>query len=86
MNRAAVVPGVIQVAGEMPTLIALIASGAGISLIPVSAVKISRAAVVACKIRDKLPTSEIGLAWRKKPSSSTVDQFRKFALANARLD
>ena len=86
LNRAGVIPGVIQVAGEMPTLIALIASGAGISLLPVSAVRITRAAVFACKIRDKLPTSEIGLAWSKKPSSSTVDQFRKFALANARVD
>ena len=42
LNRAGVIPGIIQVAGEMPTLIALIASGAGISLLPVSAVKISK--------------------------------------------
>ena len=86
LSHAGVIPGVIQVAGEMPTLIALIASGAGISLLPASAVKISTAAVVACKIRDNIPTSEIGLAWYKKPSSPTVDQFRKFAVANARVD
>ena len=86
LNRADVTPGIIQVAGEMPTLIALIASGAGISLLPVSAVKISRAAVVACKIRDEIPTSEIGLVWYRKSSSPTVDEFKKFALANARVD
>jgi DNA-binding transcriptional LysR family regulator len=86
LNRANVIPGIIQVAGEMPTLIALIASGAGISLLPVSAVKISRAAVVARKIRDEIPSSEIGLVWCKRPGSRTVDEFRKFALANARVD
>jgi DNA-binding transcriptional LysR family regulator len=86
LHQAGVIPGIIQVAGEMPTLIALIASGAGISLLPASAVKISTAAVVACKIRDKIPTCEIGLAWCKKPSSPTVDRFRNFAVANARMD
>jgi DNA-binding transcriptional LysR family regulator len=32
LNRASVIPAVFQVAGEMPTLISLIASGVGISL------------------------------------------------------
>jgi DNA-binding transcriptional LysR family regulator len=40
LNRARVIPEVFQVAGEMPTLICLIASGAGISLLPLSAVKV----------------------------------------------
>jgi DNA-binding transcriptional LysR family regulator len=59
LNRARVIPEVFQVAEEMPTLICLIASGAGISLLPASAVTISRAAVVGCKILDKIPRSSI---------------------------
>jgi DNA-binding transcriptional LysR family regulator len=85
LNRAGVIPAVSQVAGEMPTLISLVASGAGISLLPASAVKNTRAAaVVDCKVRDKIPISEIALVWRKKPEPSVVEQFKKFVLANAR--
>jgi DNA-binding transcriptional LysR family regulator len=84
LNDAGVIPTVNQVAGEMPTLIALIASGAGISLLPISAVNITRAAVVGCEIRDKIPISEVGLAWCKKPAPAVVEQFKNFALANAR--
>jgi DNA-binding transcriptional LysR family regulator len=86
LNRANVIPAVWQVAGEMPTLISLIASGIGISLLPVSAVKISTATVVGCKILDKIPISEIALASLEKPASAVVEQFKKFALANARMN
>lgn len=82
LSRAGVIPAVAQVAGEMPTLISLVASGAGISLLPESAVKNSKAAVAGCKIRDKIPVSEIALVWRKKEGSPVVEQFRKFVLAN----
>jgi DNA-binding transcriptional LysR family regulator len=84
LNRAGVIPAVSQVAGEMPTLISLVASGAGISLLPESAVKNSKAAVVGCKIRDKIPVSEIALAWRKKAAPAVVEQFRKFVLGSIR--
>jgi DNA-binding transcriptional LysR family regulator len=66
-----------QVAGEMPTLISLIASGTGISLLPVSAVKVSTATVVGRKILDKVPISEIALASRKKPAPAVVEQSKK---------
>jgi DNA-binding transcriptional LysR family regulator len=85
LNRAGVIPSVSQVAGEMPTLISLVASGAGVSLLPASAVKNSRAAVIGCKVRDKIPISEIALVWRKKPGPAVVEQFKKFVLANAGL-
>ena len=84
LNRAGVIPAVSQVAGEMPTLISLVASGAGISLLPESAVKNSKAAVTGCKVRDKIPISEIALAWRKKVVSPVVEQFRKFVLASTK--
>jgi DNA-binding transcriptional LysR family regulator len=82
LNRCGVIPVVSQVAGEMPTLISLVASGAGISLLPESAVKNSKAAVAACKIRDKIPLSEIALAWRNKTAPAVVEEFKKFVLAN----
>ena len=66
-----------QVAGEMPTLISLIASGTGISLLPVSAVNVSTATVVGRKILDKVPISEIALASRKKPAPAVVEQSKK---------
>jgi DNA-binding transcriptional LysR family regulator len=84
LNRARVVPEVFQVAGEMPTLTCLIASGAGISLLPLSAVMVSRVAVVGCKVLDKILSSEIGMAWCKKPARPVVEHFKKFILANAR--
>jgi DNA-binding transcriptional LysR family regulator len=83
LNRAGVVPAISQVAGEMPTLISLVASGAGISLLPESAVKNSKATVTGCKIRDKIPISEIAVVWCKKPGHEVVEQFKKFVLANA---
>jgi DNA-binding transcriptional LysR family regulator len=82
LNRTNVIPVVSQVAGEMPTLISLVASGAGISLLPESAVKNSKAAVTSCKVLDKIPLSEIALVWRKKAVPAVVEEFKKFVLAN----
>jgi TnpA family transposase len=44
----------------MTTLISLIASGVGISVAAESAVKTSTAAMVGCKILDKIPTCRMG--------------------------
>src|ERR1700761_6728585 len=77
---AGIVPTVRQTAGQMPTLISLVASGVGISVLPASAVKHSVAAVVACEIADALPLSEIGLAVPKGNRPALVDHFRSFAM------
>jgi DNA-binding transcriptional LysR family regulator len=82
LTKAGVIPSVSQVAGEMPTLISLIASGAGISLLPESAVKNCRAAVTGCRVLDKIPISEIALVWRKPVAHAVVEEFKKFVLAN----
>ena len=60
LNRGGVIPPVFEFAGEMTTLISLIASGVGISVVAESAVKTSTAAMVGCKIPDKIPTCRIG--------------------------
>jgi DNA-binding transcriptional LysR family regulator len=77
---AGIIPMVRQTAGQMPTLISLVASGVGISVLPASAVKHSVAAVVACEIADALPLSEIGLAVHKRNRAALVDHFRSFAM------
>jgi DNA-binding transcriptional LysR family regulator len=80
LRDAGIVPNVCQTAGEMPTLISLVASGTGISILPISTVKHSVAAVVACEIADAVPMSEIGIAVNKRNRPAIVDNFRSFAL------
>jgi len=79
-----VVPPVFEFTGETTTLLSLIAAGSGFSLISESTVKISTAAVVACKVLDKIvPAFQMGLAWRKTQTSTIVQQFKKFVLMHA---
>jgi DNA-binding transcriptional LysR family regulator len=80
LRDAGIVPNVRQTAGQMPTLISLVDSGMGISILPASAVKNSVAAVVACEIADAIPMSEIAIAVNKGNRAVIVDNFRSFAL------
>jgi DNA-binding transcriptional LysR family regulator len=80
LRNAGIVPNVRQTAGEMPTLISLVAAGMGISILPTSAVQHNVAAVVGCEIADPIPMSEIGLALRKDTDSAVVKNFRSVAL------
>jgi DNA-binding transcriptional LysR family regulator len=80
LRNAGIVPNVRQSAGEMPTLISLVAAEMGISILPLSAVKHNFAAVVGCEIADAIPMSEIGLALGKDIDSAVVKNFRSLAL------
>lgn len=80
LRNAGIVPNVCQSAGEMPTLISLVAAGMGISILPTSAVKHNVAAVVGCEIADAIPLSEIGLALAKDAGSAVVKNFRSLVL------
>src|SRR6202040_1716919 len=80
LRDARIVPNVSQTAGEVPTLISLVGSGMGITIMPASAVKHSVASVVACEILDRIPMSEIGMAVSKRFRTAIVDNFRSFAL------
>jgi DNA-binding transcriptional LysR family regulator len=80
LRQAGIVPNVRQSAGEMPTLVSLVAAGMGISILPLSAVKHSVAAVVGCEIADATPMSEVGLAVSKGNGSAVVENFRALAL------
>jgi DNA-binding transcriptional LysR family regulator len=80
LRDAGIVPNVTQTAGEVPTLISLVHSGMGITIMPLSAVKYTVASVVACNIVDRIPISEIGMAVRKGARAPIVDNFKSFAL------
>jgi DNA-binding transcriptional LysR family regulator len=79
LRDARIVPTVSQTAAEIPTLISLVASGMGITILPASAVKHS-VSVVVCEILDRIPNSEIGIAVSKRFRAAVVDNFRSFAL------
>ena len=80
LRDAGIVPNVTQTVGEVPTLISLVHSRMGITITPLSVVKHSVASVVACNIVDRIPMSEIGMAFRKETRAPVVDNFRSFAL------
>jgi DNA-binding transcriptional LysR family regulator len=80
LSDARIVPNVCQTAGEIPTLVSLVASGMGITILPASVVKHYVAPVVAREILDRIPMSEIGIAVSKRFRAAVVDNFRSFAL------
>jgi DNA-binding transcriptional LysR family regulator len=80
LRDAGIVPNVTQTAGEVPTLISLVDSGMGITILPASAVKHSVASVVACGILDRIPMVEIAIAVSNRFRTAVVDNFRSFAL------
>src|SRR5271170_2101597 len=80
LRDAGIVPNVSQTAGEIPTLISLVASRMGITILPASAVKHSVASVVACEILDTIPMCEVGIAVSNRFRAAVVDNFRSFAL------
>jgi len=80
LSDARIVPNVCQTAGEIPTLVSLVASGMGITILPASVVKHYVAPVVAREILDRIPMSEIGIAVSRRFRAAVVDNFRSFAL------
>jgi DNA-binding transcriptional LysR family regulator len=80
LRNAGIVPNIRQTAGQMPTLISLVAAGMGVAILPASAVKHNAGAVIGCEIADPVPSSEIGLATAKDASGAVVGNFRSLAL------
>jgi DNA-binding transcriptional LysR family regulator len=82
LSNAGVVPKVVQTAGEMPTLISLVDAGVGVSIVPSSVAKRIVSKVVVCSITDRLPESEIGLAFARQNTAAVVRRFCEFARAS----
>src|ERR1700733_1058351 len=79
LSNAGVIPKVVQTAGEMPTLIALIDAGVGVSIVPASVAKRIVSKVAVCSIADRLPESEIGLALARHNTAAVVRRFYELA-------
>jgi len=79
LSNAGVVPKVVQTAGEMPTLISLVDAGVGVSIVPASVAKRVLSKVVVCSITDRLPESEIGLAFARQNTAPAIRRFCEFA-------
>jgi LysR substrate binding domain len=84
LRDARIAPNVTQTAAEIPTLISLVDSGMGITILPASAVKHSVASVVACRILDRIPMFEISIAVSKRFRTAVVDQLQIFRSKNLR--
>jgi DNA-binding transcriptional LysR family regulator len=80
LRDAGIAPNVSQTAAEIPTLVSLVASGMGFTILPASAVKQNVASVVACEILDRIPLCGVGIAVSKRFRVAVVDNFRAFAL------
>jgi DNA-binding transcriptional LysR family regulator len=79
LSNAGVVPNVVQTAGEMPTLISLVDAGVGVSIVPISVAKRIVSKVTMCSIADRLPESEVGLAFARQNTAAVVRRFCEFA-------
>ena len=79
LSNAGVIPKVVQTAGEMPTLISLVDAGVGVSIAPASVAKRIVSKVSVCSIADRMPESEIGLAFARQNTAAVVRRFCEFA-------
>jgi DNA-binding transcriptional LysR family regulator len=79
LSDAGVIPKVVQTAGEMPTLISLVDAGVGVAIVPASVAKRVVSKVVVCTITDRLPESEIGMAFARQNTAPVIHRFCEFA-------
>jgi DNA-binding transcriptional LysR family regulator len=74
---------IVQEAGEMQTLIGLVASGLGIALVPDSVSRLAREDVVYRDLSGWAPTVDLALAWREDDDSPLVRNFVAVARGEA---
>lgn len=70
----------------MQTIIALVAGGMGVALVPASLRNLARAGVVYRAIRGLSPTVEMGVVWRRDEKSPVVGSFLKVVSDICRQD
>jgi DNA-binding transcriptional LysR family regulator len=79
LSNAGVIPKVVQTAGEMPTLISLVDAGVGVSIVPASVAKRIVSKVAVCSIADRMPESEIKLAFAGQNTAAVVRRFCEYS-------
>ncbi|MGI9075518.1 MAG: LysR substrate-binding domain-containing protein [Bryobacteraceae bacterium] len=81
LNNAGVTPKIAQEAGEMYTIVSLVAAGLGIAILPQSVSLFGISGVVTRNLPPGLPPSDIGIAVRKNERSPVVRLFTELALS-----
>ncbi|MDP7704659.1 LysR family transcriptional regulator [Mycobacterium sp. TY815] len=80
-RRYDIEPPIVDEVPRIQTILALVASGAGIALLPTSFVNLSRAGVRFIRLRGQLPHRPLALAWRAAGQSPSVRGFLDVAVA-----
>lgn len=78
-RRAGFEPRVGQEAAHMQTIVGLVASGAGVSLVPASVSEHHKAGVVYIPVEDDTPSAKLAVASRVGDTSHTVEAFRQIS-------
>lgn len=74
-NGSNLVPRVTQIADDIQTLLALVAAGVGISLVPQQAARLMGTAVELVPLDGKGAEWQLGAAWIDEPTNPTVANF-----------
>lgn len=74
-HQAGFSPRVVQVASQMQTILALVATGVGIALIPESVRTLRREGVKYHVLRDQAATTGLALAWHRDMKSPAMENF-----------
>ena len=82
MGGAGGVPEDVLEVAEMQTIIGLVASGFGVSLVPASVGETDRAGVTFRPLADRSPQIELALAWSADARSPALDAFLALAAHN----
>jgi DNA-binding transcriptional LysR family regulator len=86
MSGAGGVPADVLEVAEMQTIIGLVASGFGVSLVPESVGATERSGVTFRPLADPSPLIELSIAWRAGEQSPVRDAFLRVAAPEHRLD
>jgi len=77
--RAGFAPRVAQEAVQMQTVVSLVSSGLGVSIVPASLLNLRRSGVVYRAVRDRHMRIELRLAWRREARSAPLARFVELA-------
>lgn len=77
--RAGFAPRVAQEAVQMQTVVSLVSSGLGVTIVPASLLNLRRSGVVYRTVRDVHPRIELRLAWRRDAKSGALGRFVELA-------
>jgi DNA-binding transcriptional LysR family regulator len=83
-TKAGFSPTIIQEAGEMATVLALVGAGAGVAVVPLGIVERRPRTVVTKPLPANAPQSEIGLAIRTSQHSPLLENLLQLALSFAK--